>query len=256
MKVLIDGNGLQARTHAQDGKRLQTFLERLEDTLSCVVCLSPEGALNSKILAGCEVLVITTRKGDINPYSAEELTLIPDFVRQGGGLLLMSNHGDVPGRYPIDLTKQDSILASRLGVGIETAFFANREPNELSELSGSALLATHPIMRGAAGASPIRSIFTINCCSIVSSGSAPLVTLSNQMIDHRNGYAPDGRCFAVALDADGRGTPEFKGRVVVAADSGFIGTEGTTYPGPGLIEHGDNLRFVQNIIRWLGCDLS
>ena len=41
------------------------------------------------------------------------------------------------------------------------------------------------------------------------------------------------------------------GRVVVLADSGFIGSAGTTRPGPGLIEQGDNLRFVLNTIAWL-----
>jgi hypothetical protein len=41
------------------------------------------------------------------------------------------------------------------------------------------------------------------------------------------------------------------GRVVVVANSGLIGTEGTQFPGLGLIEKGDNRIFLQNAVRWL-----
>jgi hypothetical protein len=51
----------------------------------------------------------------------------------------------------------------------------------------------------------------------------------------------------VALDQCASG-----GRVVVTADSGFIGSEGTTFPGTGLIAMGDNRRFIVNILLWLG----
>ena len=76
------------------------------------------------------------------------------------------------------------------------------------------------------------------------------------MIDHRNGLPAHGRNFAMALDAEANSALDRMGRVVVVADSGFIGTEGTTNPGPGLIEKGDNRRFVQNVIRWLGREID
>ncbi|HUW14547.1 MAG TPA: hypothetical protein VM537_32805 [Anaerolineae bacterium] len=47
-----------------------------------------------------------------------------------------------------------------------------------------------------------------------------------------------------------------KGRVVVIADSGFIGSDGTAYPGVGLIGHGHNLRFVLHALRWLAGELT
>ena len=40
------------------------------------------------------------------------------------------------------------------------------------------------------------------------------------------------------------------------ADSGFIGDEGTNVPGPGLFDHGDNARFVKNVVRWLGREMG
>lgn len=255
MRVLIDSNGLQARTHAQDGKRLQTFLAQLEAMPLCSASFSPPQPLTADILGEHDVLVLTTRYGEAYPYSIEELTHIPNFVRHGGGLLLMSNHGDLPGHNPHDLTKHDAILARQFGIEIETSWFAHAERGALAELSGSALLATHPIIRGDAEAAPIRSIITNNCCSLRAAGGVPIITLTSQMIDHRNALSSHGRSFAIALDADARVTPGRRGRVVVVADSGFIGTAGTTVPGPGLIEQGDNRRFIQNVVCWLGREL-
>jgi len=252
MRALVDGNGLQARAHAQDGKRLATFLDLLRAIPGCNVVLSPTGPLTANSLADQDVLVITTRKWQTSPYVREELACIPDFVHRGGGLLLMSNHGDVPGRHPLDMTRSDALLARAFGVEIENAFFAHPEPNQLSEFSEADLLATHPIIRGAAGEAPVRSLVTNNCCSIVSPDGAPLVCLTGQMVDQRNGFPAQGRCFAVALE---NSLPVARGRVVVVADSGFIGSEGTTFPGTGLIEHGDNARFALNAVRWVGRSL-
>ena len=248
MRVLVDGNGLQARAHAQDGKRLATFLDQLRAIPSCTAVLSPGGPLTADLLGEQDVLVITTRKWETSPYSRDELACIPDFVRQGGGLWLMSNHGDIPGRYP-DMTKSDAILARVFGVEIENTFFAHPEPKRLSEFSESDLLTTHPIMRGNAGEEPIRLIVTNNCCSLVSPDGAPLIRLTYRMTDHRNGFSPQGRCFATALENN---LKVDRGRVVVVADSGLIGTDGTTFHGVGLIERGDNARFAQNLVRWVG----
>jgi hypothetical protein len=252
MRVLVDGNGLQARAHAQDGRRLATFLALLRDLRACHVTLTPETPLTADRLAEQAVLVITTRKWQTSPYAPEELTGIPDFVQRGGGLLLMSNHGDVPGRHPLDMTRSDALLARVFGVAIENTFFAHPEAHTLSEFSAANLLTTHPIICGAAAEASVRSLVTNNCCSIRAPDAAPLVGLAGQMTDLRNNFPCQGRCFAVAL-ADC--APVGRGRVVVVADSGFIGTAGTTFPGIGLIEHGDNARFALNAIRWLGREL-
>ena len=252
MRVLVDGNGLQARAHAQDGRRLATFLALLRGLPGCHVTLTPEAPLTAGLLQDQDVLVITTRKWQTSPYASTELDYIAAFVRQGGGLLLMSNHGDVPGRHPLDMTRSDALLAREFGVEIENAFFADPEPKRLSEFCEPDLLRTHRIIRGAAGEEPVRAIVTNNCCSIVAPDGAPLVRLTGRMTDQRNGFSAQGRCFAVALENSAQ---VGKGRVVVVADSGFIGTAGTTFPGVGLIEHGDNARFALNAVRWLGRDL-
>jgi hypothetical protein len=252
----MDGNGLQTRIHVQDGKRLQTFLAQLEEIPFCVIEFSPKLPLAKNLLNNYDVLVITTRYGEECFYSTEEITGINDFVCQGGGLLLMSNHGDLPGHNTNDMTKQDAVLARQFGIEIKNSWFANSTSGTLSEFSASDLLVTHPIICGGLGEEPIRSIVTNNCCSLISADAVPIISLPSQMIDHRNGVPAHTRNFAVALDAEANSTVDRKGRVVVVADSGFIGTKGTTNPGPGLIEKGDNRRFAQNVIRWLGREIS
>jgi hypothetical protein len=255
MKVLMDSNGLQARVHSEDGKRLQTCLDYLQAIPGCTVHFSPVAPLTAELLAEYDVLIITTRKGDEPQYTPNELVCIPPFVHRGGGLFLMSNHADIPGRYPNDFTQNDARLARQFGIEIEKTFFAHPERKSLSEISGAALVDTHPILRGATPTDAVRSFVTINGCSILPGHSDPLLWLPNQMIDHRNGYPSAGRCYAVALEMEKPGMRGFSGRVVVVADSGFIGNENTTFPGVGLIAHGDNGRFVQNAVHWLGHDL-
>ena len=76
------------------------------------------------------------------------------------------------------------------------------------------------------------------------------------MRDYRNGYSHQGRHFAAAAVYG-------NGRVVVTADSGFIGSttntqpdritsSATTRPGFGLLEAGNNRPFILNTLHWLG----
>ncbi len=94
-----------------------------------------------------------------------------------------------------------------------------------------------------------------NCSSIVASTGEPVVLLSSEMVDKRNMLPSAGQFFAHATDPEAKSIANIKGRVVTISDSGFIGTDGTDYPGPGLIGQGDNLRFIKNVVRWLGCEL-
>jgi hypothetical protein len=251
MRVLIDSNGLQARVHAQDGRRLSALLERLETLPQCAVRFSAPGPLTAAALRESDVLVVTTRRGEECAYTEEELAHIPAWVRRGGGLLLMSGHGDIPGRPYPDMTKHDAQLARKFGIEIENSFFASPVWGQLVELSGESLLASHPIISGGARERPVRSLVTRNCCSIICAAGAALVSLTKAMVDYRNGLPAQCRHFAVALDAGAADAADLGGRVVVVANSGLIGTEGTQFPGLGLIEKGDNRIFLQNAVSWL-----
>jgi hypothetical protein len=261
MRVLIDSLGLQARIHRQDGGRLATFLLELERIPDCAIRFSPPAPLSGDLLGEVDVLVITTRKIADNPYTEVELEAIPAFVRRGGGLLLMANHGDIPGKPYPNMTCNDAVLARNFGIEIENTFFASPEWKKPVEISGADLCLAHPIISGAQTGQPVRSLVTNNCSSLCTGeGGVALVALPGALRDYRNSSTSQGRYFAVAAD---RGRLTGEGRVVVAADSGFIGSQtgaqpgliaanATTRPGFGLIAAGDNLKFIRNTLLWIG----
>ncbi len=247
MNLLIDSLSLQARVHLHDGRRLATLLENLAAHPGVRVDFAPPAALSADTLKGQDVLLLTTRKPAEADYAEAEIVAIADFVRCGGGLLLMSNHGDIPGRPYPDLTASDARLARRFGVELENAFFAAPEWGRPVEIRSENLNLNHPALAGIPPQNPVRALVINNCASIRTGPAAPLAFLPQTLVDHRDGRSPASRCLAVALDRDLAG-----GRVVVTADSGFIGSPGTTFPGVGLLGRGDNLRFVVNTLLWLG----
>ena len=268
-RVLLDGQSAQAIVHRWDGVRLRDVCEALTETGGFEVAFSDDGVPLSDQLQHVAVFVITSRYGPpvagefAHPqerirasgtrpepaYSAEDLAAITGFVARGGGLLLMSNHGDLPGRNPADWTRHDRALGGAFGVSIEPAWFAGPPPDRaLPTIDASCLLTDHPIIRGGEGDVPVRELVVGPCCALKGGPDAvPLVRLSPTMVDWRDGRPVNGHRFAVALDE----TQERHGRVVVAARSGFLGSAGTEFPGPGLFQRADNRRFVVNAVRWL-----
>jgi hypothetical protein len=248
MRVLIDRKGLQASQHLRDRLRLSVFLTELL-SMECWVAYSPLATFSKDDLHGCDILVITTRPSQQLDYTPAEIRDIRDFVHGGGGLLLASSHADWPGVNGTDYSQYDARLAREFGVTIEQTFFRQPVRRDRTTLSGSALNTQHPIISGAPGERPIRSIVTNTCCSVTSDAGQWVVALAPDMVDRHGGLSPQERCFAHALHVE-------RGRLVTIADSGFIGTDLTVAPGPGLIDHGDNLRFIANVIRWLGKELD
>jgi hypothetical protein len=255
MRVIFDSSSLQAQYHLRDNHRLSTIITELISNQNIVIFSSlPE--LDDQELNNSDVLLITTRFP--RNYSTDEIQIIRNFIIAGGGLLLMSNHADWPSRNLKDLRQHDAKLAVACDIGItfEPTFFRHFEDSEKTILSRKTLNKNHPIISGASSGNPVRSVLTNTCCSIDVKVGDCIVSLSSEMVDKRNQYSPDGRCFAHAIDGSLHQESKFEGRVVSLADSGFIGTDGTSYPGPGLIGHGDNLRFIINTIRWLSHDLD
>ena len=116
-------------------------------------------------------------------------------------------------------------------------------------IAGEDLNSMHSILTGPP---TVRYIVTNTCCSLDAEHGEWLIRLPGGMIDARTRQGPQGQSFAYAQEARASLEPNSEGRVVVIADSGFIGTQGSRSPGPGLSDERDNLRFVLNCVRWLG----
>ncbi len=254
MRVLFDGLGLQAMVHLEAGTRLRTLVSKIE-AFADVIDFTISGPLTREVIAGYDVLISTTRHpANAHAYTHEELAALRDSVKGGAGLLLMSNHGDLPGSNAVDWTRHDAALAREFGVELERTWFENAEHGALSSFSGESLLRGHPIIEGSGGRR-VESIVVNNCSSVVrrdhDRGHA-LVALPPSTRDLRSERPTAARLFALALDRSTSADVVGEGRIVVMTDSGFIGDDGSEVPGPGLIGRADNLRFVLNVVRWLG----
>jgi hypothetical protein len=252
---LIDRKGVQARAHLKDRLRLSVFLTELL-AASHTVAFSSLPTFTAAQLSANDVLVITTRSSEDYDYTQEEIRDIVDFVRNGGGLLLASNHADAADGHTIDFRKNDAKLAASFGVTLERTYFIHPAPGERTRISGPALNGAHPIITGAPGERPVESIVTNTCCSIATDTGVRLVDLPDEMVDRYGGLLARDRAFAYLLDGVTGLNPRVEGRVVVIADSGFIGTDLTVRPGIGLIGQAHNLRFIMNVVRWLGGELG
>ena len=237
MNIGLDGQSLQARQHRRDGKRLADLFGELESSFG-----SPPSLLDSLEapgLADLDVLLLTTRT---SPVSDADQDGLRRFVERGGGLLILSNHGDWPGHNPHDCTQHDRAIAQLFGVSIDCAWF--RMPDALTCVSGSNLNTDHPINATIDATGHTMETVVFNNCSAVTATTGDWIArIPPSAVDERGGLSPDGRAFAVAV-------PFNDGRVVVMADSGFIGSSGTQTPGPGLLDQGSNRLFVTSAIQW------
>jgi hypothetical protein len=252
MRVLIDRLGLQAQRHIKDGMRLSAFITDLVSA-SHPTAFSSGQDLSARELDEFDILVSTTRWR--RPFSPGDIQAIRIFVRSGGGLLFLSNHADCD-RNRNDTRRHDAELAKAFGVTIQRTFFAHELGPQYGFLSGAALNPEHPIIRGSTDEDRVRLVVTRTCSSLQASSGDPLISLPKEMLDRRDNRHANGELFAIALDARSGLEPEDRGRVVIAADSGFIGTEGSIGPGPGLLGRGDNLQFVRNAVYWLNGELG
>ena len=162
---------------------------------------------------------------------------------------MMTNHGPWPERRLPDTRPNDEELAQEFGLTLHPEFCRDPQPGERTVIAGEDLNSGHSIL---AGPPTVRYVVTNTCCSLDAEHGEWLIRLPDKMIDARTRQKPQGQGFAHAQEARVSLGADSEGRVVVIADSGFIGTQGTRSPGPGLSDERDNLRFVLNCVRWLG----
>jgi hypothetical protein len=238
MKILLDSNSLQAWVHKQNypknpNGRISTFKDICKDcNLEPIDFSWTRGDLINFLSSENHILAILTRRPQI-PFDKDgiELKEIKEFVEKGGCLLLMSNHGDFDERI-WDCREQDNRLANKFDIRLEGPTFQYviiSNDNPITQ-------EPHEITNG------INSIVFNNSCRINISEN-----LNATILATLPGESGRQNVFATAIDRQN----ESSGRVVIVADSGFIGDDNSGWPGPGLIEEGDNKKFLENILNWL-----
>ena len=189
------------------GRRLTGLEHMLADLGHRFLVARPD----NQTLAVAGLLIIASRSQDL-PFTPSELDAIRDFVRNGGGLLLMANH-----RHFIS-PQQQVALALDLPFGFIDATIAGFPGIELSR---------HELTAGC------DSIVVRNSSSIAAGPGA--IAIAHFTADSRHR-------FAVAAEAG-------KGRVVGTGDSGFMASSDDT--GRDMFASGSNATFIANCVRWL-----
>ena len=269
MRILIDAKTLQGRAHLlggesdpgsiEPGERLSAFVELLTglDGGSTVEFTrdTPGLTFNPDKLALFDVLVIPTR---VETYDDAELDAIYFWVTGGGGLLLMSNHAPY---HELNVR-----LGQLAGVNLEGRFC--HTPGAATTIEGEYLNDNHPIIKDPEGRASVSSIVVNTTDALSSERGTPIAFLPPGMRDRIDpNIEPGGKFFGVAFDLRRNRPdetallrhietdPDARGRLVVLADSGLIGTKGTLYPGVGLLHEGDNETFIRRTILWLAMKL-
>ena len=216
--------------------RMRNSELRLQSVCDLVLALGLEPTFPDHELSSAsdidEVAIIVTGSR-LKAYTDDEIDTLVRFSEEGGGLLIMSNHGAAKGA-PNDFTRHDRALVDRFEIKLERTGF--RDPNRSRIVTVS---SEHPTTSG------IRELSINNCSSFRCSRVPSVVDIPSNWHDWIAGTDARGRAAAIAIDEG------IDGRVFVLSDSGFMGSEGSRSPGPGLIHEADNRKFLRNVFVWL-----
>jgi hypothetical protein len=210
-------------------------------------------SLTRELLAKAEILVIANAMGS-NPiartsaFTDAECDAVRDWVRQGGGLLLITDHA------PFGVGSET--LAKRFGVEMSKGFTSDPANSEGDETSlvftrKNHLLGDHPITQGRDESERLNRIQTFTGQSLKGSAdTVALLKLADTAVDAAIGE--DSKPTSAAGRAQGLALTFGKGRVVVLGEAAelsaqLIGTERFGMNLPGL----DNRQFALNIMHWL-----
>jgi hypothetical protein len=216
-------------------------------------------------LAGADVLVIanalgTNERNDDPAFTAAECDAVADWVRAGGGLLLVTDH------YPLGHANQ--ALADRFGVGMSKGVTEDAsshdprfDPSHIVYSAENGGLAAHPITSG------VTRVLTFTGQSLsVPPGAVAFLRLGEGAVDRaprprveRSGgdvrvhveygeeSSAQGRSQGVAL-AYG------EGRVVMLGEAAMVSAQLSAYDGSpfGMNVAGyDNRQLALNVLHWL-----
>jgi hypothetical protein len=223
-------------------------------------------AFSGERLSGYSILVISNAEGKEKKYqpafTEEECSAVQDWVRNGGGLLLIADH------YPMGSAAQS--LAKRFDVEMGNGYVSDsmhyegdtKWKDQLVFSRENGLLKTHPITEGRISTEQIRKVVTFTGQSLTCPpGGTTLLDLSSSATES----VPDsiwtkgsktftrftdpipvaGKCQGLALQFG-------KGRVVILGEAAMLTAQidkgkkfGMNIPG------NDNRQFTLNLMHWL-----
>ncbi len=227
---------------------------------------------NSRItptsLAGVDVYVSLTRYINQPPvgdhflpltsgfsYEDFELTALEDFVMQGGGILLMSDHGATD-QVP-NWTENDAALASVFGVTLMNIFVTDQPDPNCNEYM---VMEMNPDLRG-----DKRICHDAQSISYLANQVARISAHDSCIMLPPPDFTPlamfpeGATAFDIAVnDQIPLPSPYFSilvpfgaGNVIVVGNSGMVGDYGSPDPAPGIVNLENNLMFFLNCVSYL-----
>ena len=199
-------------------------------------------------LTGVDVYVSLTRYiGERYAYEPDELALLKTFVYDGGGILLMTNHG---GLKNDDWTENDAALANQFGIQLQNYYVTT--DNYMVMNVNQCLPSPYNYLGNQAP-----TISAHDACIILPPADADFVPLvcfppgatAHDFTTGKTIKPPPSPYFSILLRKLG---PEGNGEVIVVGNSGFVGDYGSTKPAAGLITMEHNLMFFLNCVGYLG----
>lgn len=256
-----------ANTHTADGgyKPLVDLLRNDGYTLRV-----NRDRFSPEALAGVSILLVVLPRGsndanDQPAFDAEETDLVERWVREGGSLLLITDH------WPYGAAAAS--LAQRFGIEMGGGLVedpqhhdAERGDSHLVFSAENGLLGSHAILEGRNASERIGRILTFTGQSLAGPREAtPLLSLSDEAVE-----LPPGKPEVVRDGGDVRVSMEYgepvtargrtqglaleleRGRIVVLGEAGMLRAEHSGKPPVGMNVDGfDNRQLAINIVHWL-----
>ncbi|MBZ5597007.1 MAG: hypothetical protein LAN83_01685 [Acidobacteriia bacterium] len=192
---------------------------------------------------------------DLDAFTPEECTAVREWVEQGGGLLLISDHA------PTGSAARR--LAAQFGVDMSNWFTEDDQHSDPDAYSflifsrGNGLLLGHPVTEGRNAGERVQRVVTFNGQALKGvAGSTPFLNLAPSAREYpfRESTFAEGR--PAAGRAQGIALSFGKGRVVVLGEAAMLSAQvfrvagreirlGMEYPGC------DNRQLALNIMHWL-----
>jgi hypothetical protein len=265
MHILFDSFSSQVQVHRRLSIRMNTLLGAIQSE-GWTYSFS-RNPITTGQLDGCDVFAILTREQlnfdgfATNPnesaafaYTPDEIKNILSFVENGGGVLLISNHGPYkanPKDKKLGDTKYDVHLAKAFGVIINPAHFNDGKGNTLMTMNTK----NDSLNSGLNILFQVTEIAVHNSCGIQGTRGTPwewIAKIPNDAIDN-SGHIPKFKPYDKKTKAQQHYAIRLKeSKVIVAGNSGLAGDDGCTIPAPGTILYGNNLLFLLNCFKWLG----